>query len=112
VSGYWILRLFRNLFKGLRVKASKMEVIVLENEKNRLKLEIQKEGHTFCNVLKKELWNDKSVDIAGYSIKHSLTAEPVLTVEVSKGDPKKVLLDAVDRLKKINKELKDKSKSL
>ena len=89
-----------------------MEVIVLENEKNRLKLEIQKEGHAFCNVLKKELWNDKSVEIAGYSIKHSLTTEPILTVEVSKGDPKKVLLDAVDRLKKINKELKDKSKSL
>ncbi len=89
-----------------------MDVVVLENEKNRLKLEIQGEGHTFCNVLKKELWNEGSIDIAGYSIKHSLTAEPVLTVEVSKGDPKKVLLDAVGRLKKINKELKEKSKAL
>lgn len=89
-----------------------MDVVVLENEKNRLKLEIKGEGHTFCNVLKKELWNEKGIDIVGYSIKHSLTTEPILTVEVSKGDPKKVILGAVSRLKKINKELKEKSKAL
>ncbi len=89
-----------------------MEIVVLENEKNRLKLELKGEGHTFCNVLKKELWNDKNIDIAGYSIKHSLTAEPILTVEVGSGDSKKVILDAVARLKKVNKELIDKSKAL
>ncbi len=87
-----------------------MEVVALENEKNRLKLQITGEGHTFCNVLKKELWNDKSVEVAGYSIEHSLTGEPVFTVEVDKGDAKKALLDAVARLKKTAKEFKDKSK--
>lgn len=89
-----------------------MEVVTLENEKNRIKFQINGEGHTFCNVLRKELWGDKNIDIAGYSIEHSLTSHPIFTVEVSKGDAKKALLDAVDRLKKLNKELKDKSKVL
>jgi DNA-directed RNA polymerase subunit L len=89
-----------------------MELVVLENEKNRLKLQIKGEGHTFCNVLKKELWKDKDMEIAGYSIEHSLTSDPIFTVEVAKGDAKKSLLDAVQRLKRINKELKEKFKSL
>jgi len=89
-----------------------MEVVTLENEKNRLKVQIKGEGHTFCNILRKELWQDKNVDIAGYLIEHSLTSDPVFTVEVSKGDAKKAVLDAIDRLKKLNKELKDKSKVL
>jgi DNA-directed RNA polymerase subunit L len=87
-----------------------MNVVTIENEKNRLKLQITGEGHTFCNALKKELWNDNSVEIAGYSIEHSLTGEPVFTIEVNKGDAKKALIDAVARLKKIAKEFKDKSK--
>jgi DNA-directed RNA polymerase subunit L len=93
-------------------KSSKMEIVTIENEKNRLKFQIKGEGHTFCNVLKKELWNDKSVEITGYNIEHGMTTDPVFTLEVSKGDPKKVLLEAVSRLKKINKEIKDKSKTL
>ena len=88
-----------------------MEVIALENKKSRLKIQICGEGHTFCNVLKKELWNDKGVEIVGYNIKHSLTSDPVMTVEV-KGDAKKAVLDAVARLKKVNKDIKDKSKAL
>jgi DNA-directed RNA polymerase subunit L len=95
---------------GCSGKRLKMEIIAIENEKNRLRLQITGEGHTFCNILKKELWNDNSVEIAGYSIGHSLTGEPVFTVEVNKGDAKKALIDAVARLKKTAKEFKDKSK--
>lgn len=89
-----------------------MEIVAIENEKSRVKLQIIGEGNTFCNVLKKELWNDKDVEIAGYQIEHILTSDPVFTVEVGKGDAKKTLLDAVSRLRKINKELKEKSKLL
>ena len=89
-----------------------MEVVAIENEKTRLKLQIIGEGNTFCNVVNNELWHDKDVEIAGYRIEHSLTSDPVLTVEVAKGDAKKTLLEAVARLRKINKELKEKSKLL
>ena len=102
----------RNLFKWVWRFDIKMELITLENEKNRFKFQLSGEGHTFCNVLKKELWKDKNIEIAGYSIEHSLTAEPVFVVEVSSGDAKKSVLDAVDRLKKMNKELKANLKSL
>lgn len=94
------------------IQTSKMEIIALENEKSRIKLQLTGEGNTFCNVLKKELWKDKDVEIAGYQIEHALTSDPVITVEVAKGDAKKTLLEAVARLKKINKELREKSKLL
>ena len=84
---------------------SEMELNILENENNRLKVEILGEGHTLCNALRKELWNDKSVKIAGYSIGHALMPRPVLTIEAP--DAKKALLEAIKRLKKENKELHD-----
>ena len=89
-----------------------MELKVLEQGKNRLKFEIKGEDHGFCNVLKKELWNDKSVEISGYYVEHSLVSEPVFTVQVKSGDARKAVLDAVDRLKKWNKDLKEQFKSL
>ena len=81
-----------------------MELNVLESTKTRLKFEIQGEGHTFCNALRKELWQGKNVEIAGYSIEHSLVTEPVFVIETDKGDPKKLLLEAAERLQKKNKE--------
>jgi len=84
-----------------------MELTQLELTKNRVKFEMKGEGHTFCNALRKELWNDASVDIAGYFIEHSLVSEPKFTLQVSKGDSKKVLLAAVTRLEKQQKQLHD-----
>ena len=83
-----------------------MELNVIESDKNRLKMGIAGEGHTFCNALSNELWLDDAMEIAGYNIKHALTSEPILTVQTSKGEAKKVLLQAVERLKKRNKEFK------
>lgn len=87
-----------------------MELNVIEKTKNKLKLEIKGEGHTFCNALRKELWNDKNIKAAGYKIEHSLVGEPTLIVETTGEDPKKVLIAAIGRLKKTNKDLKDKFK--
>jgi len=87
-----------------------MEIKILEQETGRLKIEIQGEGHTFCNALRRELWNDKSVKIAGYNIGHALMPKPVLTIEAA--DAKKALTEAVKRLKKQNKELRDKFKKI
>ena len=81
-----------------------MEIRILEETKERLKIEVQGEDHTFCNILKKELWNGKNVKIAGYQIAHPLIGNPVIIVESDK-DPKKALLDAVERLQNKNKEL-------
>ncbi len=89
-----------------------MELNILENTKNRLKFEIKGEGHSFCNMLKSQLWNENNIEIAGYHIEHSLVSEPVFVIQTEKGDPKKVLLDAVEELQKRNKALKESFKKL
>ena len=58
-----------------------MELKVIDQKKNRLVLEVSGEDHTFCNVLKKELWNDKHVKAASYNIKHPMVSHPHIIVE-------------------------------
>ena len=84
-----------------------MEINVLEEKKNKLIVEVRGETHTFCNALRKELWNDKHVKTAGYNIEHPLSGIPRIVVETD-GDktPRKALVDAAERLKKSFDELK------
>lgn len=89
-----------------------MKIKVIEKEKNKLKLEIIGEDHTFCNSLRKELWNDKDVQVAGYNIDHPLVSNPVLTLETVNKDPKKALEAAISRLKKRNAKIRDSLKSI
>ncbi|MBI2663389.1 DNA-directed RNA polymerase subunit L [Candidatus Woesearchaeota archaeon] len=88
-----------------------MEIKVLENNKEKISIEVVEEDHTLMNALRKELWNDKDTEVAGYKIEHSLISNPVLIVEHKK-DAKKALLDAVERLKKKNKDFKSKISKL
>ncbi len=83
-----------------------MEIKVLEKEKTKLKIEIIGEDHTFCNDLRKELWNDKDIQVAGYNIEHPLVSHPVMIIETTKKDPKAVLEGALKRLKERNAKAK------
>lgn len=89
-----------------------MEITVLEHTKQRLKFELQGEGHTFCNILRKELWLGKEPDIAGYAIEHALVSQPVFVIESDKQDPVALLSAAVERLQKKTEELQEKFKKL
>ncbi len=85
----------------------------MEEDKKFIKIEIQGEDHTLANALRRELWQDSHVKIAGYNIDHSLTGSPILVVETDgKEDPKKALTAAVVRLKKKNSDFLVKIKSL
>lgn len=84
-----------------------MEIKVIENKKNRFVFELIGEGHSFCNALKKELWKDKHVKAAGYSIKHPLVGIPKVVVETDgKKSPKAALKDASKALKKKSEDFK------
>ncbi len=85
-----------------------METDILESSKTKLKFKIKGETHTFCNILRRELWKDKSTKVAGYRIEKSLENEPIFILETDAKDPKKSLLEAVQRLKKEFKELEPK----
>lgn len=87
-----------------------MELKVVESGKEKLRIEVVGEDHTFCNVLRKNLWEDKSVNIAGYSIKHSLVDNPIIVIESS--NPKKSLSESAKRLKKENEDFLKKFKAL
>ena len=80
-----------------------MKIKINDDSKKRLEIEIEGVGHTFCNALKEELWNDDAVDIAGYNIDHPLVGKPVMIVETTgKKEPRAAIIDAIKRLKKVN----------
>lgn len=82
-----------------------MEIKILEHTKKRIIFELKGADHTFCNGLKKELWNDDSVRAASYAIAHPLVGIPKFIVETNgQKDADAVLKAAVGRLKKQNKE--------
>lgn len=58
-----------------------MELKIIEDEKDRILIEVGEEDHTFCNVLVKKLNEDEDVKFAAYSIDHPLVGVPKLLVE-------------------------------
>ncbi|KYK26158.1 hypothetical protein AYK26_00895 [Euryarchaeota archaeon SM23-78] len=82
-----------------------MELKVHEHTKKRMVFEFIGADHTFCNALKKELWNDSTVRAAAYKIEHPLIGIPKFIVETNgQKDAKAVLKTAATRLKKHNKD--------
>ncbi len=77
-----------------------MKLKVLKETDNEIRVEVQGEGHTFCNALQDVLLNDKDVEFAGYSIDHPLISEPVIFIR-TKGElnPRIVLIRAAEKLK-------------
>jgi DNA-directed RNA polymerase subunit L len=78
-----------------------MKIKILKKTKNELKIEIDGEGHTFCNIVQKALLKNKKVDLAGYDIPHPLTTNPVVYLRTkTKSKPEIVLRDAVREVQK------------
>lgn len=89
-----------------------MEVKIIEEKKNKLVFEVPGEGHTLCNVLQKELWNDSHVKAAGYNIAHPLINIPKFILETDGADPKKTISAAVKRITKDIAKIKDQAKKI
>ena len=64
-----------------------MIVKVLELEKDKARLVIQGEGHTFMNALVEELLTDPDVDVAKYTIEFQFS-DPELLVTTKSGKKK------------------------
>lgn len=84
-----------------------MKLKVLMKTGNEIKLEIEGEGHSFCNALQKVLLGEETVDTAGYAIAHPLTANPVMHVRTLKGRPETALRNAAERLQKKTKQFNE-----
>lgn len=78
-----------------------MQVKILKKTKNELKIELDGEGHTLCNVIQKALLKDKRVDFAGYDIQHPLTASPVIYLRTkARSKSETILKDAAKEVQK------------
>lgn len=66
-------------------------------------MEVKAVGHTLCNALQSELWNDKHVKIATYAIRHPQISVPQIITETDgEESPRNALINAVERLQKTN----------
>jgi len=84
---------------------------VLKRTPDELQIEVEGEGHTFCNLLQKALLEDDTVDVAGYSIKHPLISNPVIYVRMKarrkpEKRPETALKEAAEKIRQRNKELR------
>ncbi len=89
-----------------------MDVKILEEKKNRLVFNIEGDGATIANMLKKELWNDEHVKTSGFNVEHPLINVPTFIVETDGADPKKTVSAAIKRIAKTVEKFKDEAKAL
>jgi len=81
-----------------------MKIEVLENEKDKLKVEIH-DNVTLVGVVNENLWQQK-VDAAAFKTDHPYLSKPVLMVKSK--NPKKSLIDATEQVVEDVKDLRKK----
>jgi DNA-directed RNA polymerase subunit L len=77
-----------------------VDIEIVEEDKNKIQFKVKGETHTILNLIRNELFNDDSVEFAGYRIEHPLTGIAIFTVATSKGSPKTAIKKAIERLQK------------
>ena len=81
-----------------------MRIKVVEKSANELKIEIEGEGHTFCNILQRVLLEDITIDLAGYNIPHPLISNPIVYVRTrGRRKPETALQNAAEKIKGQNR---------
>ncbi|MFQ6064492.1 MAG: DNA-directed RNA polymerase subunit L [Candidatus Bathyarchaeia archaeon] len=84
-----------------------MKIKVLRRQPSELKIEVEGEGHTFCNMLQKALLEEEGVEFAGYDMPHPLITRSIIYVRTKGGrKPETTLRDAAKKLRKRSKELR------
>jgi len=84
-----------------------MKISLLRSESNELRIEIEGEGHTFCNMLQKALLEDETVEMSGYDIPHPLMTKSIVYVRTKGGRrPESALRDAAKKLQERSRELR------
>jgi DNA-directed RNA polymerase subunit L len=85
-----------------------MIVKVLDLEKDKVRLVIQGEGHTFMNALVEEILSDPDVDVAKYMIEFQFSDPELLVTTKGKKNPLPIIKKACKRISgHCNKLIKD-----
>ncbi len=84
-----------------------MKIKVLKRTSNELKIEVEGEGHTLCNVIQKALLEDDTIEMAGYDVPHPLVDSAIVYVRTKgKGKPEAALREAKKKILGRNKEFR------
>ena len=84
-----------------------MKIKVLKRTSNELKIEVEGEGHTLCNVLQKALLEDDTIEMAGYDVPHPLFDSATVYVRTKgKRRPEAALKEATKKILDRNKEFR------
>jgi len=71
-----------------------MNIKILELQKDKVRLVVQGEGHTFMNALTEEILKDPDVDVAKYLIKFQFSDPDLLVTTNGRKAPLDVIVDA------------------
>lgn len=82
-----------------------MKVEVLEDEKEKLKIEIH-DNTTLVSLVNENLWQQKGIESAAFKVDHPYLSKPVLLIKSK--NSKKALLDAIEQVVEDVKELRKK----
>ncbi len=82
----------------MRTEDEPKVVKILEKKDNVVRIEIEGEDHTLLKPLTSVLLDNEKVDIATYTIPHTLRSNPILYVKMKEGDPIEALKSAVTSL--------------
>lgn len=84
-----------------------MNVKVLEKGPNELRIEIEGEGHSFCNVFQRVLLEDETVEMASYDIHHPLISNPIIYIKTKgKRHPETALREAAEKIRTRSREFR------
>mgnify|MGYP001154955652 CR=1 FL=1 len=85
-----------------------LQLKVLRRTSEEMKIEVEGEGHTFCNLLESVLLEDEDIEFASYDITHPLISNPVVSIRTKNGKkPEEALKGAVEKILQRGKELSE-----
>ncbi|MHA1239098.1 MAG: RpoL/Rpb11 RNA polymerase subunit family protein [Candidatus Odinarchaeia archaeon] len=86
-----------------------MEIEVISQSKDEIKLKIVGEGHTLLNLLKSAIFEDESVSVAGYDKEHPMVEKAILHVKTNGDkDPVQIIRESAKKIIKKIREFRDK----
>lgn len=87
-----------------------MQLKILKEDEKTLILEVGGETISFANLIRDELWNDKSVSEAAHIKEHPFLSQPKVFVKTDRGTPRTALEKAATRIVDKSKEFKEEFK--
>ena len=86
-----------------------MKLKVLQQSENDLKIEVRGIEYSLCNLIQERLFDDASLDIAGFDRTHPLDPSYLLYLRTKEGtNPANVLLDAIKSSINMNNDFNEK----